>query len=236
MKEKILRMSNVDQLAVESKTDNYKREKLISDYIPFILSCAQKVTGRYIDISNDEEYSVALEAFSEAIEHYDIDKGAFLSYSNQVIRSRLYDHYRKTKRYKQAEVFDDMTEEDGPIISLDEKVSSEKYIQQVQNNDLVLEIKMLNEELQKWDISFNELSDISPKHKSTRKMCIQIGEYIRKDSDLYHKFISNKQLPAKIIEENFKIPIKKFERFRKYIIAVVIIKSGGFEQISTYIK
>lgn len=229
-------MSNVDQMAVEARTDHYQREKFIQDYIPFILSCAQKVTGRYIDISNDEEYSIALEAFSEAIEHYNMDKGSFLSFSGQVIRSRLVDYYRKTKKYKQVEVFDDMTEENGPIISLDEKASTEKYIQEVQNNDLVLEIKMLSEELQKWDISFNDLSDLCPKHKKTRQMCIQIGEYIQKERDVYQKMMSGKQLPAKMIEEHFKVPIKKFERFRKYIIAVVIIKSGEFEQISSYIK
>lgn len=229
-------MSNVDQWAVEAKTDHDKREKLIDDYIPFILSCTQKVVGRYIDRANDEEYSVALEAFSEAIEQYNADKGSFLPFSNQVIKYRLYDYYRKIKKYKEAEVFDNVDDENSQIISIDQKISSEKYIEEVRNYDLALEIKMLKEELKKWDISFAELSEVSPKHVKTRKMCIQIGDYIRKNPDLYHRFKSNKQLPAKNIEEVFKIPIKKFERFRKYIIAIVVIKSGDFEQISEYIK
>jgi RNA polymerase sigma factor (sigma-70 family) len=90
-------MNNVDQRAVESKTDPVKKEKLIEDYIPFILSCAQKATGRYIDTANDEEFSVALEAFSEAIESFNIEKGTFLSFSNQVIKNRLPDHRRRIR-------------------------------------------------------------------------------------------------------------------------------------------
>jgi hypothetical protein len=50
------------------------------------------------------------------------------------------------------------------------------------------------------------------------------------------QMMSSKQLPSKQIENTFKLPKKKFERFRKYIIAVVIIKSGDFEQIAEYVK
>lgn len=67
-------------------------------------------------------------------------------------------------------------------------------------------------------------------------MCIKISEYILKNDELYRQMMSSKQLPSKQIENTFKLPKKKFERFRKYIIAVVIIKSGDFEQIAEYVK
>lgn len=229
-------MNNVDQRAVESKTDPVKKEKLIEDYIPFILSCAQKATGRYIDTANDEEFSVALEAFSEAIESFNIEKGTFLSFSNQVIKNRLYDYMRKTEKYNETVVFDDIYNDDSKILSFDIVAAAENYQQEMQRSDLVIEIDLLSRRLAKWDISFNDLSKISPKHKKTRQMCIKISEYILKNDELYRQMMSSKQLPSKQIENTFKLPKKKFERFRKYIIAVVIIKSGDFEQIAEYVK
>ncbi|NLY95880.1 MAG: hypothetical protein GX082_00330, partial [Clostridiaceae bacterium] len=126
--------------------------------------------------------------------------------------------------------------DDSKILSFDIVAAAENYQQEMQRSDLVVEIDLLSRRLAKWDISFNDLSKISPKHKKTRQMCIKISEYILKNDELYRQMMSSKQLPSKQIENTFKLPKKKFERFRKYIIAVVIIKSGDFEQIAEYVK
>ncbi len=47
----------------------------------------------------DEELSIALMAFNEAIDGYDTSKGSFLSFAKLVINRRLIDYLRKkTKR------------------------------------------------------------------------------------------------------------------------------------------
>lgn len=227
---------NIDQLATQAKLNTETKENLIKEYIPFIMSCAQKISGRYIDSANDEEYSIALEAFSEAIDQYQEEKGSFLTFAHYVIKCRLYDYFRKAKKHKEHEVFDDIESEQSQIVSINDKISSNRYFEETKNNDLALEITMLRDKLLEWNITFNDLSEISPKHKRTRKMCIKIGMYISEDKILLKSFMDNKLLPSKKIQEIFKIPIKKFERFRKYIIAVVIIKCGDYEQISEYIK
>ncbi len=45
-------------------------EEFIEKHIPFIISCISKFTGRYVSIENDDEYSIGMMAFVEAIEKY----------------------------------------------------------------------------------------------------------------------------------------------------------------------
>ena len=52
-------------------------EEFIEKHIPFIISCISKFTGRYVSIENDDEYSIGMIAFVEAIEKYKEEKGDF---------------------------------------------------------------------------------------------------------------------------------------------------------------
>jgi len=55
------------------------------------------VVGRYVAYGQDDELSIALMAFVEAIRSYDVSKGNFLSFSQNVIKRRIIDYYRKEK-------------------------------------------------------------------------------------------------------------------------------------------
>ncbi len=64
-------------------------DDLIKSHMAFIIRTTSNFTGRYITIENDDEFSIALLAFQEAVEKYDEKKGSFLSYAKLVIESRL---------------------------------------------------------------------------------------------------------------------------------------------------
>ena len=53
-------------------------DSLIEKHMPFIIKSISDTTGRYVSCENDEEISIGLLAFNEAIERYDNDKGHFL--------------------------------------------------------------------------------------------------------------------------------------------------------------
>ena len=55
--------------------------RFVEEYKPFIASCTEKVTGRYVRYGEDDELSIALLAFVEAVRSYKIDKGNFLPFS-----------------------------------------------------------------------------------------------------------------------------------------------------------
>ena len=75
-------------------------EEFIEKHIPFIISCISKFTGRYVSIENDDEYSIGMIAFVEAIEKYKEEKGDFYAFSRLVIESRLKNFFEKEITYK----------------------------------------------------------------------------------------------------------------------------------------
>lgn len=88
-------MEELNLLVVKAKSDIQERERLIRSHEAFILKCASKSCRRYITRS-DDEWSVSIMAFSQAIDGYEITRGSFLSFSALVIKRRLLD-YRKSK-------------------------------------------------------------------------------------------------------------------------------------------
>ena len=57
--------------------------ELIEKHMPFIIKSISDVTGRYVSCENDEELSVGMMGFHEAIERYDNEKGHFLSFAKR---------------------------------------------------------------------------------------------------------------------------------------------------------
>ena len=80
-----------------AKNDLQKADDLIRDYIPFIRSEASRCTSR-LCTEQDDEYSIAMIAFHEAILGYERNRGTFLSYASMLIRSRIIDFQRKESR------------------------------------------------------------------------------------------------------------------------------------------
>lgn len=79
----------------------------------FIRSIASKATGRFITES-DDEWSVALIAFHEAVRSYDDSKGSFCSFAALVIKRRLVDYMASQARH-QLEIYVEPEPMDGNV-------------------------------------------------------------------------------------------------------------------------
>ena len=84
--------------AVRARTDEPFLERFIEAHEAFVLRCASRHAGFAVTRS-DDEYSVALLAFYEAIKGYDPESGPFGAYASLVIGRRLADHYRSQHRF-----------------------------------------------------------------------------------------------------------------------------------------
>ena len=84
--------------AVRARTDEPFLERFIEAHEAFVLRCASRHAGFAVTRS-DDEYSVALLAFYEAIKGYDPASGPFGAYASLVIGRRLADHYRSQHRF-----------------------------------------------------------------------------------------------------------------------------------------
>ncbi|GMQ62570.1 RNA polymerase sigma-I factor [Vallitalea maricola] len=224
---------SLDEMVLVAKDDIHIRNTLIEQYKPFIASIIQSKTGRYIEYGIDEELSIGLIAFNEAIDKYEKDKGSFLTFSKIVISRRLIDYQRKISNAGNNIIL--YNGNDTKDVDLIDKKSLDIYRIKNENELRQLEIIEFKKELLTWGLDFTKLVEHSPKHTRTRKLYKKIADLILSDHELINYIHSNKRLPVQKIAEKMKIHRKKIERGRIYIIALIIIKMGDYEYLKEYL-
>ena len=83
-----------------AKEDSGAADQFIQQYLPFIRSETAKFVGTAPDHRYEDELSIAMLAFYEAILGYARTRGAFLPYAARAIKNRLIDYTRKEKRHQ----------------------------------------------------------------------------------------------------------------------------------------
>lgn len=225
----------LEHLVLESKYNEDKLNDLLESYKPFIASCTNKVSGKFLRYGADDELSIAMMAFVQAVRNYIPENGDFLNYAKVIIRNKVIDYYRSQKKHTDRVIYlkagDDEKEDAFEI-----QVSMDAYDEEKAKADRILEINMLKEKLSNYGISFWDLESVAPKNKKTRKICKDVICFIYNNPILLNEVLKNKILPTTQIEKGLRIKRKKFERHRKYILTVLIIKTGDFPYLSEYIK
>lgn len=210
--------------------------RFVEEYKPFIAACVQKATGRYVKYGEDDELSIAMIAFVEAIKSYEGLKGNFLSFAQNVIKRRLIDYYRKEKKHDNVISINEHFKEDEEEIDLSADESIERFSDEEIGSYRKWELEQLKKDLKEWEISFVELAEASPKHDKTRRQYAEVIRFLLSQLDLIKLMKQKKYLPIAEIEKSVKIPRKTIERARKYIIAVVIIMTGDYQYVRDYIN
>lgn len=208
---------------------------LVEEYKPFIASCVQKITGRYVRYGEDDELSIALMAFVESVKSFDNTKGNFLSFAQNVIKRRLIDYYRKEKKHDNVISLNEYSSEEDGETDLSRGQAVDTYSKEEISEYRRLELEELKRELKNWDISFMELVEASPKHDKTRRMYKDIIRFILSQPDMVKQIKIKKYIPIADVEKNTGIPRKTIERARKYIIAALLIITGDYQYVRDYV-
>lgn len=212
----------------ELKKDKVKKCDFIDKYTDFILSSAASTAKRYIS-RDDDFFSVALIAFNEAIESYDENRGNFFSYANLVIRSRITDEMRKNINNEipmsaLIKTNDNGETEEFDMIGKGEIVS-----------DIAVELAILKDELEKFDINLFDVSKQMPKSQKTKSAINKVIKFILNNNECQKVILTKNELPLILIATNTGVHKKTLERHRKYIIASTVILSHDYPLISEYI-
>ncbi|EGL82689.1 RNA polymerase, sigma 28 subunit, SigI [Caldalkalibacillus thermarum TA2.A1] len=230
--------SSIEELVKQAKVNIEMRNELISQYTPFMIKVTSKVCKQYIDRSRDE-FSIAMEAFNEAIETYDADQGShFLSFAEMVIRRRVIDYIRKETRqtrdiFLEQESKDD-EEQVESLAQINASISQyHKELERERRREEIQEYQLL---LKKFDITFSELVECCPKHIDARENAKQIAKTLASKPELANYLMEKKQLPLKQLLKFVQCSRKTVERNRKYIIAMALIYIGQFESLRVYIE
>ena len=201
--------------------------ELIENHMPFIIKSISEVTGRYVSCENDEEISVGLLGFNEAIERYDNEKGHFLSFAKLVIGSRIKNYLKGENRHQHS--------------SLDELVDKgidfkDEYCEEEDNSVLVEQINKLKEEIGSFGFTLEDLVNEAPKQQATRKNAIILSEKISEDEEFTSFMYLKKRLPIKRIVLKFSVTEKVIKRSKKFIISVVIIIDKNLSALRNWIR
>ncbi|WP_163971379.1 RNA polymerase sigma-I factor [Oceanobacillus halotolerans] len=210
---------------------------LLKTYQPFIAKCVSEVCKRYIDPKRDDEYSIGLFAFNEAILAFSPDKGSsFLSFAKLVIKRKVIDYIRQIKRYPVAVSIDEELEEERMNNPSEINAVREQYYQEQDAWYRKQEILDYQQKLRTYKLSLEELTKISPKHKDARKSAIQVAKQLFDDPELKEYVERKKKLPIKVLASKVDVSKKTLERNRKFILALFIVLNEDYVYLKDYLK
>jgi RNA polymerase sigma factor len=213
-------------------------DSLLADYQPFVKKVVSSVCKRYID-HRDDEFSIGLIAFHEAILKYDRSKGgSLLAFAEVVIKRKVIDFLRSTSRYKDISIEQHTKEDDenGSGKSLENTISFNHYRIKKDEEKRKEEIIAFQSKLRIFGLSFEELVEQAPKHDDARINAFKAAAVLVQDDALKESLFQTKRLPMKELEKKVEVSRKTLERNRKYIIAIAIILSGDFVYLKDYLK
>lgn len=231
------REHQIVQEVYAAKKDADEEERLILRYLPFIKSEASKNTHKAAGEAEDE-VSIAMFAFHEAVKGYRKEKGAFLTYAAMVIRSRIVDYYRKEKKYGEHLYLQESTLEKYGKKTVLERTAPERN--EVEEYGMRLaakeEIAAFCRELAGYSLSLGEIAESCPKQERNLKACHAALNYAKQQPDIMENFCKSKRLPLKQLASGAGVKRKTLERHRKYLAALLLAYTNGFEIIRGHLS
>ncbi|MTI58352.1 MAG: RNA polymerase sigma-I factor [Geosporobacter ferrireducens] len=220
-----------DRLIKIQSGDSEEREKLIQEYIPFVIKTISNHINRYLESENSEEYSIGLEAFNEALDKYEASRGSFIGFAELVIKSRITDYLRKIKKHSKTLSINQLEESEENWSS--DSLKTEDFTEKIALKE---EIQALEKQLKAFDITFQNLVEEAPKHRDTRSKALEIAGFIVNHQELRDELMRKKNLPSSRLVQDMGVTIKMLKRSRKFIIATVLILDSELDGLKQYIS
>ncbi|MDM5328169.1 RNA polymerase sigma factor SigI [Neobacillus sp. CF12] len=218
--------------------DTLLLNEIIDAYKPFIAKNVSSVCKRYI-YETDDEFSIGLIAFNEAIEKYSPEKGSsLLSFSEVIIKRRVIDYIRKQTKNQHVSIdltYSSLEEESAGMVIVNE-LSLDEYKKKSDDEVRKEEIIQFQALLSSFNLSFRDLVENSPKHTDARENAILVAKVLIENTELKIFLYEKKRLPIKQLEKMVNVSRKTIERNRKYIIAIALILSSDYVYLNDYLK
>jgi len=229
------RTDDLNSRAVAAKSCEGEMESLINDFRPFLHSRAARYSLKDDGTKREELFGAAMFAFYEAIQGYDIEKGHFFPFANNVVRYNLIDHVRKIYRSDERVAPLDDYDEEQPSTAIYE-LSVRAHQETRRREHIAEEIEQFKSELSGWGITMESLAQQSPKHKKLSDTYKELIKQMLGSPDIIQTIQIKRYFPIKAISEISKLPPKKLERARTFILASLIIKMGDYDFLSEYVS
>ena len=219
-------------LVYAAKEDSDAADQFIQQYLPFIRSETAKFVGAAPDHRHEDELSIAMLAFYEAILGYAKSRGAFLPYAARAIRNRLIDYTRKERRHQNLVSLhtpnreeDERTLED--TLPTENDILADYDLRQASQQ----EIAEFGRQLAQFGLTFSQVAENSPKQDRTLDACHRVLDFARRSPALLDRFLETRRLPMKELAQGSGVDKKTMERHRAYLVAILLAFTNGYEII-----
>lgn len=230
---------------MQAKLNEDEFASLAEENKSWILKTVSDVTKRYITDS-DDEWSIALMAFNEAVQSYDESKGSFRALAAVVIKRRILDYLRSESRFDgetsvTPNAFEgELDEEEASGINLAVQDSMAEEAMQDSKEDRSAKAREEIEEMQailrEYGFSFFDLAECSPRAEKTKKSCGLAVRTLIASAAMMALMRLKRLLPIKELSAASGVVKKILERHRKYIIAAAEILDGDFPILASYME
>ncbi|MDM8301826.1 sigma factor [Collinsella tanakaei] len=222
------------------KGDARKADELVRDYLPFITSETAKFMARRPVAGVDDELGIAMFAFHEATQVYDRQRGAFLPLAARMIRNRLIDYRRREARHARVVSLDaprfEQDDEDGGTL-LDQVDTGRDEIGERHAREATRsEIEEFTRLLASFDVKLTDVADNCPKQGRTFAACRRALTYAREHREVLDRLEQTGKLPIAALAEGSGVERKTLERHRRYLVALLLAYTNGFEIIRGHLR
>jgi len=221
---------------MRAKTDSAAADELIRQYLPFI----KKETAKFNKNDNslyEDDLSIAMFAFYEAINSYNKSKGAFLNFASVVIKSRLIDFKRKEAKHSAVISLDaQANEEDTRDLNQRTEATENNIELHIDSTGTKKELAEFSALLAEYGIELTAVADNCPKQTRTLDSCHRVLNYAKKNPYLLELLTTTKKLPITQLSSGSGVEKKLLERHRKYLVAILLAYTNGFEIIRGHLN
>ncbi|MFA5384946.1 MAG: RNA polymerase sigma factor SigI [Eubacteriales bacterium] len=222
-----------EYLAAAKEGDHAAREEILGANRLFIYKVACRFCRKQLQWGRDDELSVALIAFNDAIDKYLAGKNVpFPVFARMVIKHRLIDYFRKENKLTAVSF-----NEDSWLIE-EKRLAQDTLDEETITRERREEIKDYEALLKKYGLDLKELARSTPKHKQTCRQFIGVASRLAENEKMFAYFVETSKLPLKELELACGIPRKTLERHRKYIAAISLVFGypEEFTHLLSYLK
>ena len=168
---------------------------------------------------------------------YEKIRGAFLRYAATVIRSRVIDYIRREARYRgQLSIFEETGPEDDSTLADTLAEEQDPFEELVTREATRQEIIELRDTLKKFGVSFSDVADNCPKQERTLRSCAAAIRYGAENKALLAELLRTQKLPIAQLVSGAGVERKTLERHRKYILAMLLIQTNGFDIMRGHLR
>ncbi len=221
----------VEQIMRAQQGSREARERLVTAFVPFVLKVAQQVCRRRLRLCRDDEVSVAMVAFMEAVERYRPHRGgSFTAFARMVVQHRVIDSLRRSGVRAEVPVSCFSVAPLAETVDLNLRAAEMRQAMlayqtafgAIERREELLTYRAM---LRQHGISLAQVVRGCPRHADARARAIAAARAVADDPGWRAHLLGRRALPLKEMVARGELGVSRttLERHRRYIVAVALL-------------